>query len=135
MGLLLAEVGKRNNIEATTEEVERAMADQASRSPGQEQEVISFYRGNPQAIEQLKGPILEDKVVDFILEVAEVTEKRIFGGGAFGGPARLRHAAAGKKDQGQGETESKTKSESCPPEQAGEAESEIDEKVISNAFF
>ena len=77
LGLLLAEVGKRNNIEATTEEVERAMADQASRFPGQEQEVISFYRGNPQATEQLKGQILEDKVVDFILEVAEVTEKRI----------------------------------------------------------
>jgi len=77
LGMLLAEVGKKNNIEATTEEVEKAMAEQASRFPSQEQEVISFYRGNPQAKEQLKGPILENKVVDFILEIAKVTEKKI----------------------------------------------------------
>ena len=77
LGMLLAEVGRKNNIEATTEEVEKAMAEHASRFPGQEREVISFYRGNPQAMEQLKGPILEDKVVDFILEVATVTEKTI----------------------------------------------------------
>jgi trigger factor len=57
--------------------VEKAMAEQASRFPSQEQEVISFYRGNPQAKEQLKGPILENKVVDFILEIAKVTEKKI----------------------------------------------------------
>jgi trigger factor len=75
--MLLAEVGKKNNIETTAEEVEKAMAEHASRFPGQEREVISFYRGNPQATEQLKGPILEDKVVDFILEVAKVTEKKI----------------------------------------------------------
>ena len=77
LGMLLAEVGKKNNIEATTEEVEKVMAEQASRFPSQEQEVISFYRGNPQAKEQLKGPILENKVVDFILEIAKVTEKKI----------------------------------------------------------
>ena len=77
LGMLLAEVGKKNNIETTAEEVEKAMAEHASRFPGQEREVISFYRGNPQATEQLKGPILEDKVVDFILEVAKVTEKKI----------------------------------------------------------
>jgi trigger factor len=77
LGMLLAEVGRKNNIEATVDEVDKAMADHASRFPGQEQEVISFYRGNPQAKEQLKGPILEDKVVDFILEIAKVTEKKI----------------------------------------------------------
>ena len=77
LGLLLAEVGRRNNIEVSPEEVNRAMSEQAARFGGQEQEVLSYYRGNPQAAEQLKGPIFEDKVMDFILEIATVTEREV----------------------------------------------------------
>ena len=114
LGLLLAEVGQRNNIEATTEEVERAMAGQASRFPGQEQEVISFYRGNPQATEQLKGPILEDKVVDFILEVAKVTEKKISAEDLLADPDVHATASPEKKTKAKAKQKAKPKAKAAP---------------------
>ncbi|MFA5122465.1 trigger factor [Zavarzinia sp.] len=77
LGLLLAEVGRRNNIQVKAEEVNRAIMDEARRWPGQEREVIEFFRKNEQAQAQLRAPIYEDKVVDFMLELAQTTEKEV----------------------------------------------------------
>ena len=77
LGLLLAEVGRQNNIEVKQEEVTRAMFEQARRFPGQERQVLEFFKKNPQATDSLRAPIFEDKVVDFILELAQVTERKV----------------------------------------------------------
>ena len=74
LGLLLSEIGRVHNIQVAPEELTRAMRTEASRYQGQEQMVIDFFRKNPQAAESLRGPILEEKVVDFIIELAKVTE-------------------------------------------------------------
>ena len=77
LGLLLAEVGRQNNIEVSDEDRQRAMFSQLQRYPGQEQVVLDFYRKNPSALSQFEGPILENKVVEFILELARVTTREV----------------------------------------------------------
>ncbi len=77
LGLLLAEVGRQNNIEVGQDDLQRAMVAQMVRFPGQEQVVMDFYRNNPSALSQFEGPILENKVVDFILELARVTAREV----------------------------------------------------------
>ena len=77
LGLLLSEIGRTNNIAVSGEELARAMRQEASRYPGQEQQVLEFFRKNPQAAENLRSPIFEEKVVDFMLELAKVTERAV----------------------------------------------------------
>ena len=77
LGLLLSEVGNSNNLTVTQDEVNRAMAEQAQRFPGQEQQIFEFYQSNPEMRAQLEAPIMEDKVVDFILEMAQVSETKV----------------------------------------------------------
>lgn len=77
LGLLLAEVGQRNNITVSQEEVNRAMVEQARRFPGQERRVFEFLQKDPQAQASLRAPILEEKVCDFIIEMAQVTERKV----------------------------------------------------------
>lgn len=77
LGLLLSEVGRVNNIEVKPEEVTRAMIEQARRFPGQERQVMEYFQKNPEAANSLRAPIFEDKVVDFILEMATVTDKPV----------------------------------------------------------
>jgi len=77
LGLLLAEVGRQNNIEVNQEDLQRAMASQVQQFPGQEQVVLDFYRKNPSALSQFEGPILENKVVEFILELAQVSTREV----------------------------------------------------------
>ena len=77
LGLLLADVGQRNDITVTQQELNGAIAEQARNFPGQERQVLEFYRKQPEAQAQLRAPILEDKVCDFILEMATVTEKPV----------------------------------------------------------
>ncbi len=74
---MLQEVGRLNNIEVTEDEVRRAMFQEASRYPGQEQQVMQLYQNNPQAMASLRAPLFEDKIVDFVLEMATVTEKTV----------------------------------------------------------
>lgn len=74
LGLLLSEIGRRNNISVTREELQKAMFDEVRRYPGQEQQVFEFFQKNPQAVESLRAPIYEDKVVDFILGTVKVNE-------------------------------------------------------------
>ena len=77
LGLVLAEVGSKNNLTVTQDELNRAIAEEARRFPGQERNVIEYYRKNPGAVDSLRAPIYEDKVVDFILELAQVTNKPV----------------------------------------------------------
>lgn len=77
LGLLLADVAEKNKLEVSPVEMRNAMIAEARRFPGQEQAVIDYYTKNHGAIERLRAPILEDKVVDYILAQAKVTEKKI----------------------------------------------------------
>jgi len=77
LGLVLAEIGEKNNIQITEDEVTRAVVERARQFPGQEQQVWEFYRKTPAAVAELRAPIFEDKVVDYLLELAKVTEKKV----------------------------------------------------------
>jgi len=77
LGLLLAEVGRSNNITVTQDELNQAITREARRHPGYERQVLDFYRQNPEAVANLRAPIFEDKVVDFIIELARVEERKI----------------------------------------------------------
>ena len=74
---MLAEIGEKNQINVTDEELNRALVEQARQFPGQEQQVWDYYRKNPQAVASLRAPIYEEKVVDFLLELAQVNEKKV----------------------------------------------------------
>jgi trigger factor len=77
LGLVLAEIGEKNTIQVTDEELNRAVMDRVRQFPGQEQKVYEYFRSNPQAVAGLRAPIFEEKVVDFLLELAAVTEKKV----------------------------------------------------------
>ena len=77
LGLVLSEIGEKNKISVTDDEVSRAVIERARSMPGREKEVWDYYRNNANALAQLRAPIYEDKVVDFILELANVTEKKV----------------------------------------------------------
>jgi trigger factor len=77
LGLLLAEVGRNNNITVTQEELNQAIIREARRHPGYERQVVDFYRQHPEAAARLRGPIFEDKVVDFITELAKPDERHV----------------------------------------------------------
>lgn len=77
LGLLLQEVGRLNNIEVSDEEVQRALFQEVSRYPGQEKQIMELYQKNPQAMASVRAPLYEDKIVDFITEMAEVSERSV----------------------------------------------------------
>jgi trigger factor len=77
LGLVIGEVGDKNKIQVTQDELRRALLDQTRRFPGQEQMVYDFYNKNPGALTELRAPIFEDKVVDFIVEQAKPTERKV----------------------------------------------------------
>ncbi|CAM5767049.1 trigger factor [Labrys miyagiensis] len=77
LGLVLAEIGESNKIQVTEEEATRAVIERARQFPGQERQIWEFYTKNPQAIAELRAPIFEDKVVDYILGQADVTEDKV----------------------------------------------------------
>jgi trigger factor len=74
---VLAEIGEKNNITVTDEELNRAVMEHVRQFPGQEQRVWDYYRQTPAALAGLRAPIFEEKVVDFLLELAEVTESKV----------------------------------------------------------
>lgn len=77
LGLVLAEMGQKHEIQITNDELQQAMVTEARQYPGQEQQVIEFYQKNPQAIAQLRAPIYEEKVVDLIIEKSTLTDKKV----------------------------------------------------------
>ena len=77
LGLLLAEVANRNKITLSQEEVTAAVMREARRYPGQEKMVFEYYQKNPQALDAVRAPLFEEKVVDYILGEINVTEKSV----------------------------------------------------------
>jgi trigger factor len=77
LGLVLGKLGEQNGITITGDEVNRAIMTRARQFPGQEQQVFQFYANNPQAQAEIRAPLFEDKVVDFIAELAQVTDKPV----------------------------------------------------------
>ncbi|WP_207478851.1 trigger factor [Arenibaculum pallidiluteum] len=77
LGLLLSEIGRRNDVQVSQDELNRAVMAEAQRYPGQERQVFEFFRNNPQAIDSLRAPLFEDKVVDYILGQAKVTDRTV----------------------------------------------------------
>jgi len=77
LGLILSEAGTRNKIEVSDDEVNRALLERVRQFPGREKKVYDFYRNNPQALAEIRAPLFEDKVIDFIIELAKVTEKQV----------------------------------------------------------
>ncbi len=77
LGLVLAEVGRVNKLELSPDDLNGAILNEARRYPGQEQAVFEYFKNNPQAIESLRAPLFEEKVVDFILELADVKDKEV----------------------------------------------------------
>jgi trigger factor len=74
---VLAEIGRRGNVEVRNEELVAAIQAEARRFPGRERDVVTFYQQNPGAVAQIRAPLYEEKVVDFILELAKVTQKTV----------------------------------------------------------
>jgi trigger factor len=77
LGLILSDIGQKNELKVEQPELNNAMMEQARRYPGQEQKVLQFFRSNPSALEQLRAPLYEDKVVDFIFQMANLGEKKV----------------------------------------------------------
>ena len=77
LGLVLAKIGEQNAITIGQDEVNRALAARAQQFPGQEKQVIEFYTSNPQAMAEIRVPLFEDKVIDFLGELMEVKDKKV----------------------------------------------------------
>jgi trigger factor len=77
LGLLLSEIGQRNNISVPPDELNRAMLEEARRFPGQERQVLEYFKSAPEAVAQLRAPLYEAKVVDFIVAVAKPAERKV----------------------------------------------------------
>ncbi len=90
LGLILSEIGNENEIRITDDELRRAMFERARQFPGQERQVIEFYRKNPGALNELRAPVYEDKVINFALELVKLGEKKVT-------PEELMELAAGQE--------------------------------------
>ena len=77
LGLVIAEIGDKNKIQVSEDEVKRALMERARQFPGQEQQVWDFYTKDPNALASLRAPIYEEKVVDFLTELTQVTDKKV----------------------------------------------------------
>jgi len=77
LGLVIAEIGEKNNITVSEDQLRAAVMEQVRQMPGREQQVWDYYRNNPGALAALRAPLFEDKVVDFVLELADVTDKPV----------------------------------------------------------
>jgi trigger factor len=110
LGLLLAEVGKRNKIEVSREELGQAIVREAQRYPGQERKVIDYYQQNQEALAQLRAPLYEDKVVDYILALAKISEKSVTPKELTAlAEAEAAEKSAGEKPEAEGEEKGKKK--------------------------
>ena len=77
LGLLLSEIGQRNSITISQAELNRLIGQEAARYPGEQQQVVKYLQENPMALAQLRAPLYEDKVVDFLISKAELTERSV----------------------------------------------------------
>ena len=103
LGLVLTELGSRNEILVPQDELNRAVMEQARRYPGQEQKIFDYFSKSPEAMNELRAPLYEDKVIDFVIEMATVTDKDVSPEELLGDPDEVSEAAAKGEDKGEGE--------------------------------
>lgn len=108
LGLLISEIGRNNNIEVAQDEINRAMVEQARRFPGEEQKFMALFRDNPEMADQLRAPLFEEKVVDFILEIATVSDRVVTLDELMRDPDAEKAATGEKKDAEKKDAEEKT---------------------------
>ena len=106
-----------NNIEVTEEEVKRALFQEVSRYPGQEQQIMELYQKNPEAMASIRAPLFEDKIVDFITEMATVTEKSISPEDLMAGPEEIVNSKPKKStEKASKKKTAKTKAKKVEPQ-------------------
>lgn len=108
LGLLLSEIGQQNNIQIGQEDMNRAMMQEARKYPGQEQQVMEYFKNNPEALQQAAAPMFEDKIVDFVLEMAKVNEK----------PATMEELVKALQDEAEAEEKPADKKKAAPKKKA-----------------
>jgi trigger factor len=96
LGLLLAEVGKQNNLKVTEPEMRNALISETRNYPGKEQEVFDFYTRTPGALDRLQAPVLEEKVVDYIFALAKITERKVTAEELLAAPEKMAEADSKK---------------------------------------
>ena len=116
LGLLLSEVGRVNNVQISQEDINRQLMAEARRHPGQEKEVMDHFKNTPGAMQELTAPVYEEKVVDFILELASVTEKKATTEDLL--KALEEDAPAAQKAKGKSKPKPKAKSGKKPAKKA-----------------
>ncbi|MHA1545764.1 MAG: trigger factor [Alphaproteobacteria bacterium] len=109
LGLVIADVGDKNEITISEDEVNRAVMERVRQFPGQEKEAFEFFKKNPQAVAELRAPIFEDKVVDYIFELASITEESM---------SREELFAEEDDDDAAAETSPKKKAKKSPKKKA-----------------
>ncbi|SFO25874.1 trigger factor [Cohaesibacter marisflavi] len=77
LGLVLSEIGEKNEITVSDEEVQRGIMQRAQQFPGQERQVFEYYTKTPEALASIRAPIFEEKVVDYLLELVKVEDKTV----------------------------------------------------------
>lgn len=77
LGLVLSQIGEKAEITITEDEMQRALYDQVRQYPGQEQQIMDYFKQTPDAVAQLRAPIFEEKVIDHIISLADVTDQTV----------------------------------------------------------
>lgn len=108
LGLLLSEVGRQNGIEVNQDELNRAVMMEAQNHPGHERKVVEFYQNSPEALANLRAPLFENKVVDFILDLAKVSERSMT-------PSELREEETADETGGEQSAEAGAKAKAKKP--------------------
>ncbi len=90
IGLIVAEIGRQNKIELEDNDYNLALQNEVQKYPGQEQQVLEFYKKNPDSLRNLAAPIYEEKVVDFVLKKAELKDKKVTRNDLFGAESNER---------------------------------------------
>ena len=124
LGLLLAKIGEQNGLQISQEEMNRAVAARARQFPGQEQQVVQYYANNPQTQTEIRVPLFEDKVVDFISELIHIDDRTVDRETLF-----LDPDTAAEKLKAEAEAEAKPKAKKEKAEHKVEAKGEHKEKA------
>lgn len=99
LGLLLAEIGRRHKLEVSNEEITNAIAAQARNYPGQERQIFEAYQRNPQLVAQVRAPLYEEKVVDYVLELVNVSNEPVSREQLFAEDEEVKPAPKPKKSK------------------------------------
>ena len=118
LGLLLSEVGRIRNISVTEDEVKRAVMERAKSFPGQEEIVLKHYQENPQALDELRAPLFEEKVVDLIISESTVTDKKVSIEALMNAPEEQAPAAKKKPAKKSAKKKAAAKTTSAPKKPA-----------------